>query len=64
MTKDCNCGKPKPGPLGGQPPRSMVASAGRGSVTHVAPNGARTSGLDLLAARAAVARRGGSVDLG
>ena len=64
---DCGCGKPKPGPLGGgrQPsssPASLIASSG--SYTHVSPNGTRTPHGDLLAARAAAARLGGSVDAG
>lgn len=66
MGKDCGCGKSKPGPLGNQKPepspRSLVASTG--GITHVAPDGTRTKVNDLLAGRAAVARRGGSVDLG
>ena len=61
-TEDCGCGKPSPGPVGGKPRPGLVASAGSTGVTHVAPNGTRTTGLDMLAARAAVVREGGSIE--
>lgn len=72
-TKNCDCGKPKPGPNGGKPRvsdsapagnRSLIASVGgaRGGITHVSPDGTRTPAVDLIAARAAVARGGGSIE--
>ena len=68
----CSCGKPKPGPLGGKQSggdkKSLTASLGRkpgmrgGSITHVDAQGNRTDVPDTLAARAAVVRRGGSIE--
>lgn len=71
---DCGCGKPSTPPLG--KPRPGIADAARpsaivasvaarpGSITHVDPNGARTRyDGDLLGAKAAVARRGGTIEI-
>lgn len=61
---DCN---PKPKPLGRETskpqPSSLVASAGgsSGGIVHVAADGTRTVYGDLLGARAAVIRQGGSI---
>lgn len=62
--KDCGCGKPKPGPLGGKPtgaPASLTASVS-GKFTHVSPTGKRTAHNSALEARAAAVRSGGSVE--
>lgn len=64
MASKCGpCSKPAPlgRPVPGQQPKSIVASQSSG-IFHVAPNGQRTRMGDLLAARAAVIRSGGSIE--